>query len=50
MGRPLELLVEYILKIDPVPFETRGIDVGNVITDHIHSGLMILKPGYAGKQ
>jgi hypothetical protein len=39
------LLIKNILKIYPVPLKTIGIDVGNIISDYIHPGLMILKPG-----
>jgi hypothetical protein len=39
----LELLVENILKIHTVALKTRSVDVGKVIADYVHSGLMILK-------
>jgi hypothetical protein len=50
MGRGGQLLVEHVLKTHPSPFKTGGVDIGNVIPYHIHSGLMILKSRYAGKQ
>jgi hypothetical protein len=42
MGRALELLVQNVLEVHPAPLKARGVDVGNVIAHHIHSGLMIL--------
>jgi hypothetical protein len=42
-GRALKLLIENILKIYPVPFKARSIDICQVITNNVHPGLVILK-------
>jgi hypothetical protein len=38
------------MEVHPAFLKARGIDIGDIITDHIHSGLMILQAGYTGKQ
>jgi len=48
-GSALKVLVEHILKRYPVPLKAVGIDVRDVVTNYVHSGLVILEAGNPGK-
>jgi hypothetical protein len=49
-GCPLKRLVKHILKTNTIALKAIRIHIGNIVTNYIHPGLMILKPGNTRKQ
>ena len=47
-GGALLALGQHVLEIDPPFLEAGGVDIGEIVANHIHAGLMILQPGHTG--